>query len=134
MQDPVSELALQDGRFSPEAFRFLFEALEQAVALAGRGTEKGARRHVSGGELLEGLRVHGLATFGPLTAQVWRQWGVHTTLDWGHIVFLLVDGKLLRRQDSDTLEDFRGGYDFEEAFVRSYRPVLPGQVDSPRGG
>ncbi|MCZ6596966.1 MAG: hypothetical protein O7B99_04950 [Planctomycetota bacterium] len=126
MTDPVRELALKDGRYSPEAFRFLFESLEYAIRLAGKEREQGAERHVTGQEVLQGMREFARNTFGPLAAQVWRSWGVHEAMDWGRIVFLLVEGGLLNRQDSDTIEDFRQGFDFEEVFVQQYVPPLPG--------
>ena len=63
--------------------------------------------------------------FGPLAGQVWRSWGVRETMDWGHVVFALVDAKLLNRQETDTIEDFRGGSDFDEAFVDAYEPKIP---------
>lgn len=125
MEDPIDEqlrtVALADGRYSFEAFRFLFEALPEAVRLAGKEHAKDTGRHVTGQEVLTGLRAHALQLFGPLAAPVWRAWGVRDTLDWGRIVFLLVDGGLLNRQENDTVEDFRAGFDFDEAFVRGYR-------------
>ncbi len=125
MEDQIRTLALRDGRYSPEAFRFLFESLPQALRLAGKENAEGAERHVTGQEVLAGMRAHALTTFGPLAAAVWRSWGVEDTLDWGRIVFLLVEDGLLNRQESDTLEDFRTGFDFDEAFVRHYRVALP---------
>ena len=80
------------------------------------------------------MRHHAQEVFGPLAAQVWRAWGVRETIDWGHIVFLLVEAGLLNRQDSDTIEDFRDGFDFEEAFVKDYRPTIPSGSDWLRGG
>jgi uncharacterized repeat protein (TIGR04138 family) len=127
-------LALKDGRYSPEAFRFLFEALPQALSLAGKEQAEGTERHVTGKEVLEGMRVLAAQLFGPLAAAVWRSWGVRETLDWGRIVFLLVDNGLLNRQESDTVEDFRGGFDFEEVFVRQYRVPLPDPLGGPQEG
>jgi len=124
VDDPVRAVALRDGRFSPEAFRFLFESLETAVRLAGRDAAQGADRHVSGQELLEGMKAFAVELFGPLAAQVWRSWGIHESMDWGRIVFLLVENKMLNRQETDTIEDFRTDLDFEECFVKSYRPAL----------
>jgi uncharacterized repeat protein (TIGR04138 family) len=118
-------VALKDGRYSPEAFRFLFDSLPQALRLAGKEQAEGLERHVTGQEVLAGMRAHALTTFGPLAAVVWRSWGVRETLDWGRIVFLLVDNGLLNRQDTDTIEDFRSGFDFDEVFVRQYRVRLP---------
>ncbi|MEQ1893357.1 MAG: Minf_1886 family protein [Planctomycetota bacterium] len=117
-------MALKDGRYSPEAFRFLFEALPVAVRIAGRANAEASERHVTGQEVLAGLRVHALETFGPLGKAVWGSWGVRETLDWGRIVFLLVENGHLKRQESDTIEDFRAGFDFEEELVRAYRVPL----------
>ena len=125
MEDPIRNIALKDGRYSPEAFSFLFEALSHAMRMAGKEEAKGAERHVTGQEVLVGMRAYAADLFGPLAAQVWRSWGVHTSLDWGNIVFLLVEAQLLNRQDSDSIEDFRDGFDFDEVFVEGYKPVLP---------
>lgn len=95
------------------------------MELAGKADAVGADRHVSGQELLAGMRDHARKAFGPLAADVWRAWGVKETLDWGRIVFLLVDAELLNRQDSDQVEDFREGFDFEEEFVKNYRIEVP---------
>ncbi len=130
MKDPFRELAREDGRYSPEAFRFLFESLEHAVRLAGKEGAEGTERHVSGQEVLAGMREYALETFGPLAAHVWRSWGVHDSLDWGRIVFLLVDAGMLKRQDEDSIEDFRDGFDFEESFVEGYRASLPALGES----
>jgi uncharacterized repeat protein (TIGR04138 family) len=131
IEDQIRLLALKDGRFSPEAFRFLFEALPQALKLAGRDKSQGTERHVTGQEVLAGMRAYGTQLFGPLAAAVWRSWGVQSTLDWGRIVFLLVDNGLLNRQETDTIEDFRDGFDFDEVFVRQYQVPLP---DPAAGG
>jgi uncharacterized repeat protein (TIGR04138 family) len=128
MSDPLRKLALKDGRFAPEAFQFLFESLEHAVRLAGRSDAEGSARHVSGQELLAGMRAYAMEIFGPLAAQVWRSWGVRTTLDWGRIVFLLVDNGMLNRQDNDTIDDFKDGFDFDRAFVDGYKVELPPTV------
>lgn len=128
--DPVRAVAKADGRYHLEAYTFLYDALDTTIELVGIDPTKKADKHVSGQQLLEGMRVHALRSFGPLAAQVWRQWGVRRTEDWGRIVFNLVEGGLLRRQDSDSIEDFIDGYDFEEAFVRSYEPTLPAELDA----
>lgn len=128
MTDPLREIWKRDRRYAIDAYKFLLDALEQAVHLTGRDRSDVASRHVSGQELLEGLRVHALHLFGPLAAAVWRSWGVHETLDWGKIVFRLIDAQILNRQDEDTIDDFRDGFDLDEAFVRSYRPELPDEI------
>ena len=128
MKDPLRAVCVEDGRFAYDAFRFLYESLERSVTLAGRQAAEGADRHVSGDELLQGMRVLAGEMFGPLAAQVWRSWGVQSTLDWGHIVFLLVEAQLLNRQESDQLGDFAGVYDFDQVFVQDYKPRLPAEL------
>jgi uncharacterized repeat protein (TIGR04138 family) len=125
-RDKLREIALRDGRYSPEAYYFLFEALEVAVKLAGKDELQGTARHVTGQEVLGGMRQHAINSFGPLAGHVWRSWGIKSTLDWGRIVFVLVEQSLLRRQDDDRLEDFAAGFDFDAAFVDAYKPQLSG--------
>jgi len=129
MSDPLRQVALRDGRYSPEAFRFLFESLDTALRLAGKEEAEGGDRHVSGQEVLAGMRQNAVEAFGPLAAHVWRSWGGHATIDWGRIVFLLVDEGLLKRQEGDRVEDFENGFDFDEAFVAGYRIQLPKSLD-----
>jgi len=128
MEDDLRKLALSDGRYSPEALRFLFESLSIAIELAGKDGAEGPERHVSGQEVLAGMREHAARSFGPLAAAVWRQWGVHKTIDWGRIVFMLVDAGMLNRQESDSVEDFADGFDYEQAFVEDYHLELPAEL------
>jgi uncharacterized repeat protein (TIGR04138 family) len=51
-----------------------------------------------------------------LAKTVLAQWGVRRTEDFGKIVFAMIDAGLMRGSDTDTPEDFRGVYDFDEAF------------------
>lgn len=131
MSQPLHKLALEDGRYSPEAYRFLFEALETVVQDLGRESAEGLARHVSGGELLEGLKRRARRQFGPLAAQVWRSWGIRESVDWGRIVFLLVDKQMLRRQDEDSIDDFRVDFDFDRYFITEYELALPPEIAPP---
>lgn len=135
MSDPLRKLAASDGRYAPEAYQFVFESLEPAVLLAGRENSEGQERHVTGQELLAGMRVHASDTFGPLAGHVWRSWGLQRTVDWGEIVFVLVTAGMLNRQETDSIEDFRDGFDFDEAFVDGYELKLPAEILArPSGG
>ncbi len=132
MNEALRKLALSDGRYSPEAFRFLYESLEHALRLSGREHAEGTDRHVSGREVLVGMRACATQQFGPLAAHVWRSWGVRESLDWGRIVFLLVDNGMLKRQEGDTIEDFSENFDFDQVFEHSYRPQLPKLDSGPK--
>ena len=106
----VESIFRKDGRYKPEAYLFVLAGLHATVS---RLPEP---RHVTGRELAEGLRVHGLDQFGPLTAQVFEHWGIRSTEDFGRIVFTLVDAQLLRKTEEDSLRDFMGLYAFSDAF------------------
>ena len=45
-----------------------------------------------------------------------NQWGIHRSVDFGHIVFALVDAGLMLKTDDDTIEDFSDVFDFAESF------------------
>ncbi len=126
--DPLRQVWKRDGRYAFEAYQFLFESLDQAVKQVGLDKDTSKPRHVSGQELLEGMRIVALRLFGPMAAQVWRAWGVESTLDWGRIVFNLVEAELLNRQETDSIDDFAEGYDLDEAFVNNYEPELPVEI------
>ncbi len=114
MADKLQELAERDGRYSIEAYLFVYESLSVAQRLFGR------ERHVSGKELLEGIKVLGRERYGRLARSVFASWGVKATDDFGQIVFNLVNAELMSRTDEDKIEDFHAVYDFEEEFVRGY--------------
>ena len=106
----IQTMCRQDNRYKPESYLFVLAGLHFTV------TQLPEPRHITGQELLKGLKLYGLEQFGPLALQVFQHWGVQTTEDFGRIVFNLVDAKLLRKTEEDRLEDFREVYDFAEAF------------------
>jgi uncharacterized repeat protein (TIGR04138 family) len=110
-------------RFHQNAYQFVFAALRHTQQKLGRGSRRTAEAesHISGQELLEGVRDLGLEQFGLMAAMVFRHWGVRTTADFGRIVFELIERGEMRKTDRDQLEDFFDVYDFEEALDQNYR-------------
>ena len=51
-------------------------------------------------------------------------WGMHSTRDFGEIVFNLIRIGRMRKTPQDRREDFDDVYDFEQAFCRQFRIVL----------
>ena len=117
----VEAIVEKDPRFDPAAYRFVREALDFTQQLICKQNE-GEIRHVTGQELLEGIREFAVQQFGPMTADVFEQWGVTRCADFGDIVFNLVEIEQLKKTDSDTREDFKNGYDFHETFRKPYLP------------
>jgi uncharacterized repeat protein (TIGR04138 family) len=118
--DDVRTLCAADDRYAPDAYFFVREALDYTVKSLNKPTD-GPKRHVSGRELLDGIRAYALNEYGPLSLRVLHNWGVTRTEDFGEIVFHLVEAGRLGKTDSDTREDFAEGYDFEEAFAAPFR-------------
>jgi uncharacterized repeat protein (TIGR04138 family) len=112
----LRDLIRKDPRYPFEAYRFLFEALEHTVRRIGE------RRHVTGRELLDGIRSLALDQFGGLARMVLENWNIRRTDDFGEMVFNLVQAELMGKTDSDRKEDFQDVFDFEEAFPRTYVP------------
>jgi uncharacterized repeat protein (TIGR04138 family) len=126
----LAEVVQRDPRYAYEAYQFVFEALQHTQKMLGRmpreeerGEEK-AQHHVSGPELLDGIRDLALKEFGLMARTVFRLWGIQSTGDFGEIVFNLVEAKLMSKTDEDSREDFRGIYDLDQALVQAYQIQL----------
>lgn len=117
----LAPLLERDTRYSRGAYHFVREALSHAQSELRRTGEL-ASRHVSSGELLEGIRSYALEQFGPMVCTVFEDWGIRSCDDFGEVVFNMIECQILSKTDADSREDFRRGYDFEEAFRRPFAP------------
>ncbi len=120
--EKVEEICEKDSRYKPDAYEFLMEALFY--------TQKTLKKpyHVSGKELLGGIRKLVLERFGPMSLTVLGHWGLHKTDDFGDIVFNLVEAGLLKKTADDKLSDFKDVFDFQQAFVEGYKLNLRKQI------
>ena len=118
----VMEICETDTRYNPETYAFVREGLDHTIKILKRQTPSGTKSHVTGQELLNGLREYALREFGPMSKTVLNDWGVKNCEDFGQIVFNLVNAGVLGKTDSDSLSDFKGGFNFDEAFVQPFRP------------
>ena len=110
----VRNLAQRHQAFRPEAYFFVLEARENAMFTQEES------QHISGPELLEWIRDLGNDRFGVMTGDVFNAWGVRSTLDFGRIVFHLVEEGLLRKRSQDSLSDFIDQFDFDNAFALKF--------------
>jgi uncharacterized repeat protein (TIGR04138 family) len=118
----VKDLCAKDKRYHPAAYFFIVEALDFTVRSLDRASREGAERHVAARELVEGIRTYALQQFGAMSLTVLSTWGLRKTDDFGEIVYSLIAVEKLRKTDTDRKEDFSGGYDFDEAFAKPFRP------------
>ena len=94
-------------------------AVSKAIEEAG-GFEQ-LNRHISGEELCWSLRECALMRWGPLASAVLRTWGIKRTVDFGHLVFALIECGRLQRETHDQLKDFHNVFDFKEALDDAFR-------------
>jgi uncharacterized repeat protein (TIGR04138 family) len=120
--DATLEIILaNDSRFYRDAYLFVREALDFTQKQITK-ENRGQVRHVSGQELLDGIRQLALQQFGPMTATVFEEWGIKNCRDFGEIVFNMVEANLLAKTENDSRNDFQNGYDFDEAFRKPFWP------------
>jgi len=118
----IIELMLHDQRYHLEAYQFVREALAYAQkvmkmpATKDEGSEAKQDHHLTGQQLSQAIREFALEQFGFMAKTVLNSWGVHTTGDFGEIVYNLIRIKEMRKSKSDRREDFDDQYDFDIAF------------------
>jgi len=120
--EAVERIIIEDPRFHREAYSFVRDALDFTVKQQKKNKE-GVSRHVSPAQLLDGIRLYAIKEFGPMVPTVFAYWNVGCCEDLGHIVFNMIRKGILGKNETDTLEQFRGGYDFHEAFVLPFLPA-----------
>ena len=116
----VSQSLEKDTRYHPHAYEFVRDALHVAAKHFREGQTD---HHVSGQEVLEGVRQHALAEYGPMSFTILSEWGLHRGEDIGNIVYNLIDTGYFGKNDGDSLEDFAGGFDFETALMKPFIPT-----------
>ncbi|MDD4871680.1 MAG: hypothetical protein PHR77_14070 [Kiritimatiellae bacterium] len=118
----VREICIKDSRYPIEAYIFVREALDFTTKMLNKPAEN-KKKHVTGSELLDGIREYAIQEFGPMTSTVFKTWGISRTEDFGEIVFNLVDSGLLGKTDTDKKEDFANCYDFFNTFIKPFMPA-----------
>lgn len=133
-EEIVERIRQQDTRYARDAYLFVREALDFTQKRLARVAEATADRpavdeavppvrHVTGRELLDGIRDYALQQFGPMVPTVFEEWGVHRCEDFGEIVFNMVEAGLLAKTEQDSRDDFKGAYDFHAAFREPFLPA-----------
>ena len=133
--EALDSIVASDSRYQREAYIFLRDALDFTTKQQKK-TKGTTVRHVSGPELLDGVRQYALKEFGPMVITVFDSWGIHSTEDVGHMVFNLIGAGIFGKTDEDSIEDFKAVYDFQEAFVKPFAPKkkadLPKSLPAPQ--
>ena len=140
---PLAKLLADDSRYKIEAYQFVGAGLEYAQEVLGMGAGNAAPsgpkrkrreatakqiaddearpvRHVSGQDLCWALKELAHQQFGRMAKLVLASWGIHSTTDFGEIVYNLIQIERMSKSEHDRRQDFENVYDFEQALVREY--------------
>ena len=118
--EALAQILAKDARYHHDAYHFVREALDFTQKQATKDSKR--PHHVTGQQLLAGIREFALQQFGPMCLTVFEEWGVRNCQDFGEIVFNMIEIGLLAKTESDSRADFAGGYDFQEAFRDPFLP------------
>lgn len=119
--EALDSIVASDRRFHRDAYVFLRDALDYTTKQQKK-SRGAAVRHVAGPELLEGVRLYALKEFGPMALTVFSYWGISRCEDVGAMVFNLIGAGIFGKTEQDSIEDFKSVYDFQEAFVKPFKP------------
>jgi uncharacterized repeat protein (TIGR04138 family) len=122
--EALESVVANDARYQRDGYIFLRDALDfttkQQKKIKGVSV-----RHVTGPELLDGVRRYALKEFGPMVMTVFDSWGIRSCEDIGHMVFNLIGAGVFGKTEQDSIKDFKNVYDFDEAFVKPFAPAKP---------
>lgn len=121
--EALSQIVTEDPRYDEHGYLFIREALDFTIQKYEKPSH-GPGRHVSGRELLDGIREYALQEFGPMAYRVLTHWGIQRCEDFGEMVFNLVHKGILGKTEHDHKADFEQGYDFKSAFIDPFLPNL----------
>lgn len=131
----IRAIRKDDPRYARGAYYFLRQALDYSLKELHQRGELDKSNHLSGGQLLEGIRLYAINQYGPMARPVLEHWGIKECRDFGNIVFNLVESNVLGKTDQDSVEDFSGGYPFSKAFDQPFRPErIKPTIKKPRMG
>jgi len=116
MKKSLEKITFEDGRFSPQVVKFVYEGLGYTVKKIVAKPS-----HVSGQTLCEGLKQLAVEKWGRLAMLVLNTGGVKTTRDFGEIVYLMIKHKWMSAQPTDTIDDFNNVYDFKTVFKDQFK-------------
>ncbi len=128
----INSIRKDDPRYARGAYYFLRQALDFSIGEARKQGGLNKTNHLTGQQLLEGIRLFALDQYGPMARSVLEYWGVRNCRDFGNIVFNLVECRVLGKTEEDCPEDFDNGYNFKAAFDLPYKPSKRRKSKNPK--
>ena len=118
-EETLEAILRQETRYAREAYVFVQMAMD--FYRARHADEEAESQHLTGQELLLGVKELALEQFGPMAPQVLNHWGLSRGEDVGEIVYLFLDHGLMNKTESDQKEDFAGVMEFDPSMTEDYR-------------
>ncbi|MEC8189590.1 MAG: Minf_1886 family protein [Verrucomicrobiota bacterium] len=113
MNDPTRDfneviraIRKDDPRYARGAYYFLRQALDYSLKELHKSGNLDKSNHLTGQQLLNGIRLYAIDQYGPMARPVLAHWGIYECRDFGNIVFNLVDCEELGKTDQYSDEDF----------------------------
>ncbi len=128
--EALAKIQAKDARYHRDAYLFVRDGLDYTQKTIGTDSRKRVR-HVTGQELIGGIREYALQQFGPMAKTVLEDWGITRCEDFGEIVFNMIDVGWLAKTTKDSRADFANGYDFDEAFRKPFLPKSKQFIPAP---
>ena len=107
----------QEQRYSREAYVFVQMAMDYYRAKHGDAETQ----HLTGQELLQGVKELALEQFGPMAPDVLNHWGLERGEDVGEIVYLFLEHGLMNKTAEDKKEDFAGVMEFNRDMAAEFK-------------
>jgi uncharacterized repeat protein (TIGR04138 family) len=95
------------------------------ASLCGGGGKTPPPAPPAGPGFSRALRLFAIEQFGFMAKWVLKSWGIHSTSDFGELVYNMIAVNLMRKSETDRREDFNEVFDFDNAFVREFQIRLP---------
>ena len=111
----LQEIIKKDPRYPIDAYLFVLEAIFYTRR------KHRIKAHVTGQQLLEGIKDLALQRYGLMAKTVLEHWGITKTIDFGNIVFNMLNEKILGKTEEDKIDDFKNIYNFDDVFVKNYQ-------------
>lgn len=111
----------KDSRYDSRAYDLVVDAVTAAAAKK-QEADTGPVKHATAEDVMMMFRETVLNSYGPLSMTVLNDFGIHSTEDIGEIMKNLCAAKFIAKSETDSFDDFVGGFNFTEAFVWPFEP------------
>ncbi len=121
----LDKLLATDERYPKDAYTFVCRAVNIIVREIALKSSAKKDNHISGLQLLLGMKKILLAKYGCMAIDILNAWNITCTDDFGNIVFSLAEIELLGTSNEDSPEDFHNRFNFYDAFIVPFQATEP---------